>query len=55
MSRRIKRTFPPGERLDGARPHRRSNERVQTHRPGGKPEAVDAGAGSGFSNGLLFT
>jgi len=37
MSRRIKRTLPPGERPDGARPHRRSNERVQTHRPGGKP------------------
>jgi 23S rRNA pseudouridine955/2504/2580 synthase len=37
MSRRIKRTLPPGERPDSARPHRRSNERVQTHRPGGKP------------------
>jgi 23S rRNA pseudouridine955/2504/2580 synthase len=37
MSRRIKRTVPPGERARDARPHRGSSERVQTHRPGGKP------------------
>src|SRR5215475_8203176 len=37
MSRRIKRTLPPGERARDARPRHGSNERVQTHRPGGKP------------------
>jgi 23S rRNA pseudouridine955/2504/2580 synthase len=36
MSRRIKRTVPPGERARDARPHRRSNERVQTQRSDGK-------------------
>jgi 23S rRNA pseudouridine955/2504/2580 synthase len=37
MSRRIKRTLPPGDRRADARPHRGSNERVQGHRPGTKP------------------
>ncbi len=36
MSRRIKRTVPPGERARDARPHRGSSERMHSHRPGSK-------------------
>jgi 23S rRNA pseudouridine955/2504/2580 synthase len=37
MSRRIKRTLPPGERPGDARPHRGQGERGHNHRSEGKP------------------